>query len=111
MMPVSHFGVRETRMSERLTTSEKMIRIKKLVLDSAGADASADEVLLHQVSNERWLLDPGLDWQISKMEVIEQANGPPATEAVMRKPMHHLMHHPLAGTPMAHSFLPCPACI
>ena len=60
---------------------------------------------------DRWLLDPRLDWQISKMEIIEQAKDPPTTEAVMHKPMHQLMHRPLAGTPMAHSFLPCPECI
>ena len=45
------------------------------------------------------------------MEVIEQANGPPTTQAVMHRPMHQLMHRPSAGTPMAHSFLQCPECI
>ena len=34
MMPVSNFGVGEIRLSERFTTVEKMLRIKKLVLDS-----------------------------------------------------------------------------
>ena len=51
------------------------------------------------------------DWRISKLEVIEHENGPSTTEAVMHKPMHQLMHRPLAATPMAHSFLPCPECI
>ena len=44
------------------------------------------------------------------MEVIEHENGPSTTEAVMHKPMHQLMHRPLAGIPMAHSFLPCLEC-
>ena len=50
------------------------------------ADAGAAEVLLHHESNERWLLDPAMDWQISKLELIEQAGGQPRTEAVMRRP-------------------------
>ena len=62
MMPVSHFGGgREISLSERLTDAEKEIRIKKLVLDSVGANAGDAEVLLHQESNESWLLDPGLE--------------------------------------------------
>ena len=111
MMPVSHFGVGEIRTSERFTTSQKMIRIKRLVLDSGGANAGDTEIVLHQESNEKWLLDPVTDWRISKMEVIEHANGPPTTDAVMHRPMHRLLHRPLAGTPMAHSFLPMPECI
>ena len=58
-------------------------------------------MLLHQESNERLLLDAETDWQNSKLKVMEQAGGAqPRTEA--------LMHRNLAGTPMAHSFLPCP---
>ena len=97
MMPVNHFCVGEIRMSERLSGAEKKIRIKKLVLGSVGAGAGAAEVLLHQESNERWILEPGPDWQISKLEVIEQAGG-----AQPRKGA--LMHRSPAGTPMAHSF-------
>ena len=104
MMPVSHFGVGEVQLSERLTSAQKEIRIKKMVLDSLGASAGDAEILLHQESNERWLLDPGPEWQISKLEVIAPAGGAqPRTEA--------LMHRNLAGTPMAHSFLPMPECI
>ena len=47
MMPVGHFDVGEIRMSERLTTAENIIKIKKLVLDSVGANAGDAEVLLH----------------------------------------------------------------
>ena len=65
MMPVSHFSVGEICLSERLTTSEKMIRIKSLVLDSVGSNAADAEILLHQESNERWLLDLVTDWRIS----------------------------------------------
>ena len=36
MMPVSHFGVGEVQLSERLTSAQKEIRIKKMVLDSLG---------------------------------------------------------------------------
>ena len=104
MMPVSHFGVGEIELSERLTDAQKEIRIKKLVLDSLGASAGDAEILLHVESNERWTLDPVPAWQISKLEVIEQAGrAQPRTEA--------FMHRNLAGTPMAHSFLPMPECI
>jgi hypothetical protein len=103
MMPVSQFGVGEIRLSTRYSAAEKRTRIKKLVLDSLGASASDGEILLHQESNERWLLDPGPAWQISTLEVIERLEGPPTTRA--------LMHRSLAGTPMAHSFLPMPECI
>ena len=72
-MPVSHFGVGEIELSERLTAAEKQIRIKKLVLDSVGADAGDAEVLLHQESSQHWLLDPSPEWWFSKLEVIEQA--------------------------------------
>jgi hypothetical protein len=104
MMPISHFGVGEIRLSERYTNAEKEIRIKKLVLDSVEATPDADgHILLHQESNERWYLDASRDWAISKLEVIENANAPPTTQA--------LMHRALAGIPMAHSFLPMPECI
>ena len=104
MMPVSHFGVGEIELSERLTDAQKEIRIKQLVLNSLGASAGDTEILLHVESNERWTLDPGPEWQISKLEVIEQAGGaPPRTGA--------FMHRSLAGKPMAHSFLPMPECI
>ena len=74
-----------------------------MVLDSLGASAGDAEILLHQESNERWTLDPGPEWQISKLEVIEQDGGAqPRTQA--------RMHRNLAGTPMAHSFLPMPEC-
>ena len=59
MMPVSHFGVGEIELSERLTDAQKEIRIKKLVLDNLGASAGDAEIPLHQESNERWILDPG----------------------------------------------------
>ena len=92
MMPVSLFGAGTISLSERLTDAVKEIRIKKLVLESVGANAGDVEVLLHQESNERWLLDPGPDWQISKLEVIESAGGgQPRTGA--------LMHRNLAGAP------------
>ena len=55
MMPVSHFGVGEVQLSERLTSAQKEIRIKKMVLDSLGANAGDAEILLHIESNERWL--------------------------------------------------------
>ena len=74
------------------------------MLDSVGASAGDAEILLHQESNERWILDPGPEWQISKQEVIVPAGAaPPRTEA--------FMHRDLAGKPMAHSFLPMPECI
>lgn len=109
VMPVSHFELGEIRLSEQLTTSEKMLRIKKLVLDSVGANAGDAEILLHQESNERWLLDPVTDWRFSKLEVIEHENGPSTTEAVMHKPMHQLMHRPLAGTPWLIHFCHVPS--
>jgi hypothetical protein len=59
MMPVSQFGVGEILLSDVLTDSQKQIRVQKLVLDGLGANAGDAEILLHQESNERWLLDPG----------------------------------------------------
>ena len=72
MMPVGHFGEGEIRLSERLATSEKMPRIKKLVLDSVGADAGDADIQLHQESNERWLLDPMTDWRKSNTKTTHR---------------------------------------
>ena len=62
-MPVSHFGVAEISLSEGLSDAEN-IRIKKLAQDSVKADAGDAKTLLHQESNERWILDPSADWPI-----------------------------------------------